>query len=165
MNVMYRLCGLPLLFVLIVLQGCATSSSAPVSDVGRIPPASSTPAKPSVPESTGGSVDESHAAPAPSWKPDTQARTTLPAVIQLLQRAQELMANYAWDEAILAAERGLRIDARNPALYLVLAKSYGALGQTGKARLFAEQGRSLSYSDAEMKSQFDDILAELIHAS
>ncbi len=168
MGVLRNLKPAVLLVAMVIIQGCVTQSAVPVRDTGGASSSTSQSTTSSAlpkPGSAGESKTEPSPGPSASWKPDTQARATLPAVIQLLERARELMANNAWDDAILAAERGLRIDARNPALYLVLAKSYTALGQAGKARLFAEQGRSLSHSDSEIKHQFDDILAVLPQAS
>lgn len=152
-----------LLLGAILVQGCATQSPAPVSERGALPDRGvTTGSESNAPVVSSG---QAKSEPTPAWKPNTQARTTLPAVVELLQRADQLMSNYAWDDAILVAERGLRIDARNPSLYLVLAKSYAALGERGKARLFAEQGRSLSASDRGIKAAFDEILLQVIPAS
>ncbi|HMW70483.1 MAG TPA: tetratricopeptide repeat protein, partial [Cellvibrionaceae bacterium] len=51
-----------------------------------------------------------------------------------------------YQTAISTAERGLRIDRRAPALYLVMAQSYLALNQPTQAAQFANQGLRFSQS-------------------
>ncbi len=150
--------------ILALLSACAVQTRAPVEDAGRYPepPSSSTASPEQAPQAP---ATATPAEPAPAWKPNTQARTTLPAVVELLTRADSLMATEQWNNAIVVAERGLRIDARNAGFYLVLAKSYHALGNWGKARQFAEQGRSLARSGTGIRDAFDRLLTDLTAAS
>ncbi|MGQ9425387.1 tetratricopeptide repeat protein [Gilvimarinus sp. F26214L] len=71
--------------------------------------------------------------PAPSAAP-------VQALNRMLEDARTLVAAGDWQGAIVNAERGLRIDRREPELYLLLATSYRGLAQLDRARQFARQG-------------------------
>lgn len=62
------------------------------------------------------------------------------AVADLIAASQAEYQRGEWHGAIATAERALRIDRRQPQIYLLMAKSYRALGDTRQARQFAEQG-------------------------
>jgi hypothetical protein len=68
------------------------------------------------------------------------------ALGSLVSQAQAAYKAGNYQTAISTAERGLRIDRRAPALYLVLAQSYLALNQTTQAAQFANQGLRFSQS-------------------
>ncbi|HEY6530080.1 MAG TPA: tetratricopeptide repeat protein [Cellvibrionaceae bacterium] len=68
------------------------------------------------------------------------------ALGSLVSQAQDAYRAGNYQTAISTAERGLRIDRRAPALYLVLAQSYLALNQTAQAAQFANQGLRFSQS-------------------
>ncbi len=59
---------------------------------------------------------------------------------QFLQAASSAQAQQDWHEAIEQAERGLRVNRRQPELYLILAQSYWQLGKQSLASQFARQG-------------------------
>lgn len=67
-------------------------------------------------------------------------RPAVDALQELLGEAREQAMVGNWAGAIASAERGLRIDRRQPELYLLLARSYRALGRPDRARQFAGQG-------------------------
>lgn len=62
------------------------------------------------------------------------------AVYDLINNSQAAFDKGDWQGAIAMAERALRIDRRNPAIYLIIAKSYRALGENAQALQFVEQG-------------------------
>lgn len=62
------------------------------------------------------------------------------AVERLITEAEQHIADNNWQGAIATAERGLRVDRREPSLYLLLAKSYYALNDNHRAQQFAQQG-------------------------
>src|SRR5690554_5757520 len=63
-----------------------------------------------------------------------------PAVDGLIEQAGLAYQTGDFQGAIASAERGLRIDRREPALYLLLARSYLELAQPRQADEFARQG-------------------------
>lgn len=68
------------------------------------------------------------------------------ALGSLVSQAQAAYKAGNYQTAITTAERGLRIDRRAPALYLVMAQSYLALNQPTQAAQFANQGLRFSQS-------------------
>jgi tetratricopeptide (TPR) repeat protein len=68
------------------------------------------------------------------------------ALGSLVSQAQAAYKAGNYQTAISTAERGLRIDRRAPALYLVMAQSYLALNQPTQAAQFANQGLRFSQS-------------------
>lgn len=62
------------------------------------------------------------------------------AVNQLLNDARRHLSAGNWEAAGVSAERGLRIDRREPELYLVLAKAYVGLSEPQRALEFVRQG-------------------------
>lgn len=131
-----------------LLVGCASSPNygpAPVSDRNATPPyvgpgqaqpssAVVTPQPDSVPS-------VAPTSPTPSPVADVN-----PAAQSLAKQARNMYSLKDYQGAIATAERGLRIDRRAADLYLVLAQSYDALGQTQKAASFVQQG--LRYAPA-----------------
>lgn len=69
------------------------------------------------------------------------------ALNQLLMEARRNLAAEKWQAATVNAERGLRIDRREPELYLVLAKAYVGLSEPQRALEFVRQG--LRYASNE----------------
>ncbi len=63
------------------------------------------------------------------------------AVTDLILSSQSEYDKGDWQSAIAVAERALRIDRRQPSVYLLLAKSYRAMGETKQALQFVEQGQ------------------------
>jgi len=133
--------------LMIALSGCVSS------------PVSNTP--PEVPGSVRGG--EGKVAPIEESTPDASAE--IPAepapqpralTEQFYAAAAEAQQNEDWQGAIEQAERGLRVDRRQPGLYLILAQSYWQLGQESLATNFARQGlRYLSGSESAIKAQLD----------
>ena len=119
-------------FVLILVHGC---SVAPV-EPGPVPAPTPTP---------GGSVTDE----APPSRPILPGRAPpaaeSPAVRSVIDICWDHIGAGRWDDAIAAAERGLRIERRSAELYLVLARAYSAMHDNTQAVAFARQG--LRYSN------------------
>lgn len=84
---------------------------------------------------------------------DTQAA----AVVSLIDQARLAYEQGDYMGAVAAAERGLRIDRREPELYLVLAQSYLDLAQAEQARQFAEQGLRHSPPDSRLYQALESV--------
>lgn len=70
------------------------------------------------------------------------------AVNQLLTDARRHLVAQNWEAASASAERGLRIDRREPELYLVLARAYLGLADPHRALEFVRQGLRYANNDS-----------------
>lgn len=84
--------------------------------------------------------------PRPASAAPATNRAVSGALGSLVSQAQAAYQAGNYQTAISTAERGLRIDRRAPALYLVMAQSYLALNQPAQASQFANQGLRFSQS-------------------
>lgn len=84
--------------------------------------------------------------PRPASAAPATNRAVSGALGSLVSQAQAAYQAGNYQTAISTAERGLRIDRRAPALYLVMAQSYLALNQAAQAAQFANQGLRFSQS-------------------
>ncbi|HMW47191.1 MAG TPA: tetratricopeptide repeat protein [Cellvibrionaceae bacterium] len=84
--------------------------------------------------------------PRPANAAPATNRAVSGALGSLVSQAQAAYQAGNYQTAISTAERGLRIDRRAPALYLVMAQSYLALNQPTQAAQFANQGLRFSQS-------------------
>jgi predicted Zn-dependent protease len=71
--------------------------------------------------------------------PDSQ-RNPIPLVENLVEQANRAFNFKNYQSAINLAERGLRVDRKEPRFYLVLAESYRALNNKQQSVYFAKQG-------------------------
>ncbi len=83
------------------------------------------------------------------------------AVSSLIQAARKAYQNGDYSGAIASSERGLRIDRREPELYLLLAQSYLALARPAQAEQFARQGLRHSGSDTLVSRTLQNLLSGL----
>lgn len=79
------------------------------------------------------------------------------AVVSLIDQSRLAYEEGNYQGAIAAAERGLRIDRREPELYLVLAQSYLDLSQPEQARQFADQGLRHSPPDSRLYQALEEV--------
>lgn len=86
-------------------------------------------------------------APTAEKEPASTPERGSSAVASLTQTARNAYQSGDYTSAIASAERGLRIDRREPELYLLLAQSYLALARPAQAEQFARQGLRHSGSD------------------
>ena len=75
------------------------------------------------------------AATVPEIDPATQA-----AYQPLLQRAQQASARGDYEQALSLLERAQRIDPDSPDIYLAMARTHSARGDTAQAKATAERG-------------------------
>jgi len=64
----------------------------------------------------------------------------LGAIDELRQLGQLQLKQAQWSEAIVTAERGLRVDRREASFYWLLAHAYQGLDELNSAAAFARQG-------------------------
>lgn|SRR5690554_264505 len=161
------------LLAIALLSGCAShmgpTSGAPVedSDTSVRVPGQQTPAQPSrtdnkqnpnqdAEDNRGWRVIE----PTPEPDAPAQGRTNS-AVDALLQQGRTQYQGGDYNRAIASAERALRIDRRNPAVYLLLAENYQRLGNSEQAQQFAQQGLRYSRDDYTVDAALRGVLGEL----
>ena len=84
-----------------------------------------------------------------------ESQTMLPFVENLVAQAKRSLAIQDYEQAINLAEKGLRINRKDPRLYLLLAKAYREQHEQQQSIYFAKQG--LRYS-----KKGDDSYSELI---
>ena len=86
--------------------------------------------------------------------PTTQsAPTTVPLSSELKKQSEESLQYEQWNQAILLAERGLRIDRKEPFFYWVLARAYQQLFEIQKSIEFARQGLRYVSDNGWLKTQ------------
>jgi len=79
------------------------------------------------------------------------------AVISLVEQSRLAYEHGDYNSAIQSAERGLRIDRREPEFYLVLAQSYLELAQPAQAEQFARQGLRHSLPDSHLYQALEEV--------
>jgi Tfp pilus assembly protein PilF len=84
-----------------------------------------------------------------------------PAVDGLIEQAGMAYQAGDYHGAIASAERGLRIDRREPALYLLLAQSYLELARPRQADEFARQGLRYTAPGTVLFDALEAVRAEL----
>lgn len=103
-------------------------------------PAAERPAAPAPAES-----DRAAPPPVPIVPGRAEPAAESPALRGVIEECWAHIDAARWGEAIVSAERGLRIERRSAELYLVLARAYSAVENFDQARAFARQG--LRYGD------------------
>lgn len=83
------------------------------------------------------------------------------AVSSLILAARSDYQAGDYSGAIASSERALRIDRREPELYLILAQSYLALARPSQAEQFARQGLRHSGSDTWVSQALQSLLGGL----
>lgn len=131
-----------------LLSGCAVSTVTTTDQPPSVPGAV-TSAGQGAPEPPPVSTNEVGNASSP-----IDAAAGKPAVgQQFLTAAQAAQQAEDWPTAIEQAELGLRIDRRQPQLYLVLAQSYWQMGKAAMASQFARQGLRYLAGGSEVLQQ------------
>lgn len=74
-----------------------------------------------------------------------------PAVQSLLQQARQLQQQGQTQQALSRAERALRLDPREPQVYVLLMELYDASGLTTQAEEMARRGLSVARNDQERR--------------
>ncbi|MEO0443828.1 MAG: hypothetical protein AAFZ92_08840 [Pseudomonadota bacterium] len=76
-----------------------------------------------------------------------------PLLESIIQQANEVLALGDTNKSIALAEKGLRIDRKQPRLYLVLAKAYLEKNNQQQSRFFAQQGLRYRSVDKMIESE------------
>lgn len=138
------------LVLMAFLAGCQTQPSiAPTRDVS--PPPS---------QSTG--VPRSDEAPMQREQQSLPSRSepseSISVISALVIEAESYLQQRQWQQAIVTAEQGLRIDRRYAPFYRVLAEVYRALGDYVQAEQFARQGLRFCQVDCASLRNLANIL-------
>lgn len=134
--------------LLIILTAC-TSTSGPVVIRESSPPIFDQKQS----DSTGSETAAVAVQPVTPDKPINR----MPVIEKLLTQSNAEIENKNYDKAIGLAERGLRINRKEPRLYLALSKAYRGEGNRQQSVYFAKQG--LRYS--EKGSEVSQVLKQL----
>lgn len=127
-----------------LLAGCTTvSGPVPVTDIPAVsaPPQADEPRTPSI-----------------ATTPSISRRVPLTA--KLVKQADSKLQQEQWDEAIVLAERGLRIDRKDPQFYRVLASAYRGLNDRRQSVYFARQGLRYVTNNVALKNKLEDLGAQ-----
>ncbi len=138
---MNRLQRLPVLGVVVMSCACAALPEGPRSE--EQVPAAEAPAS---------------GATVPSALPTAEASERNPAIVALLNEARSQRAAGKAELAAASLERALRIDARDPAVWLELARVHIDQGDLSAAGQFAEKARRLAGLDEAIAREADKIL-------
>jgi hypothetical protein len=84
----------------------------------------------------------------------------VPLSSELKQQAEQSLQYHRWQQAILFAEHGLRINRKEPFFYWVLSTAYQKLSKMEQSIDFARQGLRYVYGDSELKSQLMSLAAQ-----
>jgi tetratricopeptide (TPR) repeat protein len=144
------------------LTGCAWNSyQAPAPVYENRPPLKT---DPQIPPSKNDHQDLSKSTPvkpqpAPNQTTDPQNLTIVkpfksqPAVIALLEEADQYQKKSDWESAVAVTERALRIDGRNPHVTYRLAQYRLQQGKLSQAEALAKKAALLAGSDRSLKKQ------------
>ena len=83
------------------------------------------------------------------------------AVSALLQEGWAYYGAENYDRSIAIAERAQRLDPRRAEIYLLLAKSYFAIGQSQLAEQLGQRGLSFSQSDVTIRRKLQSLLVQI----
>ena len=149
--------------LIIVALVVATSACAPLqTSSGRTAPVDSRsiPASPSFPgKAEAEPVEES---PPKKIAPAQQVvNPAQKAVSALLQEGRSYYRAENYDRSIAIAERAQRLNPRRAEVYLLLAKSYFALGQSQLAEQLSQRGLSFSQSDVTIRRKLQSLLVQI----
>ena len=139
----YILSGIPVLLLLLFVQGCSTSPPAPYP--------------PPVVEQGGAAPEETVRPVAPGGvRPQTgrpAATPSSPAVVALLGQAEDQANNGDLEAAAASLERAIRIEPRNPLLWYHLATVRLAQQEAAQAEQLAVKSNSLSAGNRVQQSR------------
>lgn len=85
-------------------------------------------------------------------------KPTNPAVDALRKEAQTAVLAGRYDSAAIAMERAVRIDPRDPYVWLELAKIRYTQGDYAQARELAGKARRLAGVDGRVKAEADELI-------
>lgn len=150
---------IPLLLVAFVMQGCSSTAprvySPPVVEKGRQAP---------VQRSSSGrdaSVPTQPSARTPSPTQDAApVRSQPPAVVALLDQAEQQANGGELEAAAASLERAIRIDPRNPVLWYHLATVRLSQGESSQAEQLAVKSNSLAADNRPQQARNWQLIAQ-----
>ena len=131
----------------IAMVGCSAAGPVVIRDVNPPPPVV---------------ADDENAPTVAITTPvaPTQAQTASPLIEKLVQQGDTAIAQQAYLQAIQLAERGLRIDRKEPRFYRILSESYRQLGNQQQSLGFARQGLQYAQKASSVYQQLSDLVAQ-----
>lgn len=133
-----------LLLCLVLLSGCS-ALPVPAPD----------------PDTPGKGAGEVESVPAPAPLPEAALETPRsPAVTALLAMARDDRAEGRDEQAAVRLERALRIQPRDPLVWLELARIYYDRGEFATAAQFADKAERLAGLDDALRKQAADLLTD-----
>jgi len=150
--------SLVIVTLVMATSGCVPlqTSSGPAAPVDS----RSIPASPSFP----GKAEAEPVEEIPPKKIAPAQQTISPAQRAVSALLQEGWAYYGaenYDRSIAIAERAQRLDPRRAEVYLLLAKSYFAIGQSQLAEQLGQRGLSFSQSDVTIRRKLQSLLVQI----
>jgi predicted Zn-dependent protease len=140
------------LSVILLLAGCSTAT-APVRQSGPV----TVEERSGTPASAPSAAAETVPAPAPATPPTVQTRP--PAVVALLDHAEQQANSGDLDAAAASLERAIRIDPRNAVLWYHLATVRLAQGIASQAEQLAVKSNSLATGNRVQQSRNWELIA------
>ena len=84
-----------------------------------------------------------------------------PAVVSLMQDAQQAAAMNNWSKALSYLDQARRIEPRNPSVLLRQAEAYGAMGEADNARSLLQRARMYAGDDGQAAAMISQVEAQL----
>lgn len=153
---LYRAIALVVMTVAVSLQGCTTPTYYPPRPTGEMPPV--------IEQGTGVPIEERM--PPPVTRPTVPTpvqppvdRPQPPAVVALLDTAEQQANTGDLEAAAASLERAIRIDPRNPALWYHLATVRLSQGEARAAEQLAVKSNSLSTGNKSQQARNWELIA------
>jgi Flp pilus assembly protein TadD len=86
-----------------------------------------------------------------------QRQTSIPLLDKLVEQANSAFNQQNYQQSINVAERGLRINRKDPRFYLALSKAYKALANKAQSVHFARQGLRYVASESPVKIELQNL--------
>ena len=157
MTVPYRTLVLVVMTVVVSLQGCTKPTRYPPRPTDQYPPV--------IDQSSGVPIEERvppppvsrPAVPAPAQPPVNRPQS--PAVVALLDTAEQQANSGDLEAAAASLERAIRIEPRNPALWYHLATVRLSQGEARAAEQLAVKSNSLSTGNNAQQARNWELIA------
>lgn len=136
---------------LVLLSACSSTSTAvSVRDIDTIPET------PMVNERADTPTHPTQAKSMPIYQ--ERAPQALPIVERIFNQADAALQARQWQQAIALAEKGLRIERKEPRFYWVLASAYSQLSNKKQSQNFARQGLRYTSKGSRLARQLSAYL-------
>ena len=153
LKILVRLSAQRFIVIPLVIVAACTSGPVPVRDITSqsSEQLAVQSGQPSIPASSAPEI-------APSIvQPDLEP---VPLNDTLKQHAEQSLQQQRWQQAILFAERGLRVNRKEPFFYWVLSTAYQQLSEIQKSIDFARQGLRYIADDKRLERQLTSLATQ-----